>query len=504
MAYNILLSDGSALITGGLADGTLDTTSSSISLVGKNYPGYGVFLNQNMVRIVENFAKSSAPTAPLPGQLWWDTTSGSKYLKLNTSATKGTASSAWKTIVCTTSGSSQPANPVTGEQWWDTGNQQLKLWSGSTWKVIGPSSTSLTGNSGALPEVISPTGGGSVVVITIYIDNILVAIWSKETTPFNTTIPGFLTVNPGLNLTTAQTASFVGNSTASLGLVVGGTTIPASSFLRNDTAGTITGVSSQLSVQSDLGIRFGVGNDFEGFVGGDNPNDVVLRNITTEGNLVLSVKNSSGVQTRFLRGNAISGMAEAYNSITSSMSGLTFATKAYVDNQLGGGGGTATFSAHIVPSANLTYDLGSASVWWNNIYGTAVHAQYADLAERFSSDAVYSPGTIVGLGGIKEITIVNEELSEDVFGVISTKAAYLMNSAAGSNDTHPPVAVQGRVPVKVVGKIKKGDRLVSAGNGLARAGSKNEVTPWNVIGRALEDKNTNGEGTIEAIVKLNS
>jgi hypothetical protein len=79
-----------------------------------------------------------------------------------------------------------------------------------------------------------------------------------------------------------------------------------------------------------------------------------------------------------------------------------------------------------------------------------------------------------------------------------------MNDGAGSNETHPPVAVSGRVPVRVVGKIKKGDRLVSAGNGLARSASKNEMTPWNVIGRSLQDKYDDSEGTVEAIVKLNS
>ena len=79
-----------------------------------------------------------------------------------------------------------------------------------------------------------------------------------------------------------------------------------------------------------------------------------------------------------------------------------------------------------------------------------------------------------------------------------------MNSGAGPNETHPPVAVNGRVPVRVVGKVSKGDRLVSAGNGLARAGSKSEITPFNVIGRSLENKLTDQEGTILAIVKLNS
>ena len=79
-----------------------------------------------------------------------------------------------------------------------------------------------------------------------------------------------------------------------------------------------------------------------------------------------------------------------------------------------------------------------------------------------------------------------------------------MNSQAGSNETHPPVAVSGRVPVKVVGRIRKGQRLVSAGRGLARAASKEEITPFNVIGRALENKADDGEGTIYAIVTLNS
>jgi hypothetical protein len=506
MAYNITLSNGDALITGGLVDGTIDTTSSSLTLVGKNYPGYGVFLNQNMIRLSENFAKSSAPTSPLPGQLWWDTTAGVKYLKVNTSATKGTASAAWKTIVTTSNGASAPASPVVGEQWWDTINAQLKVWSGSEWKIVGPAATSTTGNSGAIPDTIVATSpAGTYVVLKFYIDNDLVGIWSKEDVPLTTTTTGFTTINPGINLSTSIVQSFAGNATSALALSVGGASIPSSSFLRNDQTGSITGSLTLSGVASDAGLTLGAGGDFNVSIGGDNPDDVVLKNVTTGGNIVLSLKNTVGSQTKFFRGNAVSGLAEAYSTPTSTASSLSFATKGYVDQQLGGGGtGTATFAANIVPSANLTYNLGSTTAWWDNIYGTAVHAKYADLAERFSSDQSYSPGTIVGLGGVKEITVVNEELSEDVFGVISTRAAYLMNSGAGPDATHPPVAVQGRVPVKVIGKIRKGDRLVAAGNGLARSGAKNEITPWNVIGRALEDKTDTGEGTIEAIVKLNS
>ena len=109
---------------------------------------------------------------------------------------------------------------------------------------------------------------------------------------------------------------------------------------------------------------------------------------------------------------------------------------------------------------------------------------------------------MVELGGSAEITRARDPLSDKVFGVISTRAAYLMNGGAGDDDTHPPVAMTGRVPVKVVGRINKGDRLVSAGDGIARAATKEEVTAFNVIGRALVAKPTDDVGIIEAIVTI--
>jgi hypothetical protein len=96
-----------------------------------------------------------------------------------------------------------------------------------------------------------------------------------------------------------------------------------------------------------------------------------------------------------------------------------------------------------------------------------------------------------------------EDLSDSVLGVISTRPAYLMNGDAGLDATHPPIALSGRVPVRVVGTVHKGDRLVSAGNGLARSATALEITAFNVIGRSLEDKYTEDEGTVEAIVRIN-
>jgi L-fucose isomerase-like protein len=162
----------------------------------------------------------------------------------------------------------------------------------------------------------------------------------------------------------------------------------------------------------------------------------------------------------------------------------------------------------IAPDTNNAYDFGTSSLKFATIYatsfsGNASTANYADLAERFAADAEYSPGTVVALGGAEEITRVAEEGSESVFGVISTRPAYLMNAGAGANDTHPPVAMSGRVPVLVVGQVRKGDRLISAGNGLAKSAKAGEITAFNVIGRALEDKYNEGEGSIEAFVKIN-
>jgi hypothetical protein len=153
------------------------------------------------------------------------------------------------------------------------------------------------------------------------------------------------------------------------------------------------------------------------------------------------------------------------------------------------------------------YNIGAPNKELGTVYattfdGVATKAQYADLAERFEADQQYEPGTVVALGGDKEITAVTEDLSDDVFGVVSTAPAYLMNSSAGQDATHPAIASVGRVPVKVQGPVNKNDRLVSAGNGVARAATKDEITPFNVIGRALAQKTTNEVGLVEAIVRI--
>jgi hypothetical protein len=170
---------------------------------------------------------------------------------------------------------------------------------------------------------------------------------------------------------------------------------------------------------------------------------------------------------------------------------------------------TSTVYANVVSVAsiaktgtNAVGNIGSSSNYFNQVFAQATTALYADVAERFASDELLEPGTVVELGGAQEITRSLTALSENVFGVISTRPAYTMNGGAGEDDTHPKVAMTGRVPVKVTGYIRKGDRLVAAGDGIARAAQPGEATAFNVIGRSLVDKTTPESGTIEAIVTI--
>jgi len=574
MSYTITTTSGTTIAT--VADGTVNNSNTSLTLIGKNYAGYGVFLNENFVKLLENFSYGTPPATPLTGQIWYDTSVG--VLKVYTGSN-------WKAISSSASGATSPVNPVIGDLWWDSTNSQLKVWSGTTWVIIGPSYTSTSGTSGALVETILDTSSVSHVIVKFYISNTVVGILSKDAvfTP-QTSIAGFSTIKPGFNLvsTSAITGSqFSGDASNALSLQG----ITANQLLRSDqnTSTSYNITAGGLTIGSDLSIS------------SVSASEVGIVNTTLNKDLNLYV-NAGGVQTRaigifgsnaavFLNGASLSvaGNARVTGALTAA-SNLTVSGTATFNQ-------TVTVGGAILPNSTNSIDLGSNSAKFANIYaanfvgavvsttpvsvpsitktgtdgtgdigqsnnrfntvyannfvgnlttnapasvpsitksgtdgtgdigtssnrfgnvwavtfrGTSITAQYADLAERFAADQSYTPGTVVALGGAKEITAVADDLSEDVFGVISKSAAFLMNGGAGDDVTHPAVAVSGRVPVRVIGRVKKGDRLVAAGNGLARSARRDEMTAFNVIGRSLENKEKDGEGVVEAIVKLNS
>jgi hypothetical protein len=136
----------------------------------------------------------------------------------------------------------------------------------------------------------------------------------------------------------------------------------------------------------------------------------------------------------------------------------------------------------------------------NVVHATATAAQYADLAERYATDTPIETGEVVILGGNEEITKCMEDKSDAVFGVVSSAPAYLMNSEAGNNDTHPAIALKGRVPVKITGTGLAGDRVISAGYGLARVAGTDEATTFNTLGRLIKDKYNEDTELTECVI----
>lgn len=594
MAYTINLTDGTVFAT--ISDGTINTSSSMI-LVGKNYAGYGEFLDENFIHLLENGSNTTAPASPLTGQLWWDKTNN--LLKVYNG-------SIFKTISAATSSASQPTSNVTGDLWYDTTNQQLKVYTGASFLVVGPGYSSAQGTSGAIPETILNNVGATRYITSLYVNNVRVAIVydGASFTPEAALLAAFPTIYPGVTLSASVSGAVFAGSATNAQLL---DSLDSSQFVRSDTNTSTTGV---LRVQNNTGLFVGTANVFnvnttttdaniKSNISGGNliiqanvsgttytvataygANGVfAIANAATVGTTLGVTGNSSGGNLttggqvsavgNITGGNIITGalaqaatisatanvqagnlrtagQVSATGNITSAaniagtyflgngsqLTGLSLGVSVTkfvngtTEGNIGVAGGnvnfdvggtanvlvltsgTAYFSGNVntigieKSGTNAIGNIGSSSNYFNRVFATATTALYADVAERFAADELLEPGTVVELGGAKEITRSTQDLSENVFGVISTRPAYTMNGGAGEDDTHPAVAMTGRVPVKCVGTVRKGDRLVSAGDGVARAAQPGEATAFNVIGRSLEHKHTAELGTIEAIVTI--
>lgn len=356
--------------------------------------------------------------------------------------------------------STPPANPLRGQLWYDTNNNVLKV-----------CPTDGEANASAWPSLTTTSSGGA-------------------TTFGQVTVTGNLTANNinAINNSNANAATFSYLTvTANANIADGNITTSNIGTLRTQTI-TTGGASTAGAMTGTWTVT-----------GGGSANSVAGTTMwVTGGNLVISGAGTTGIKLA----NANSIMDLTGNPITFAGTYNDSNVQAYLPTytgNLGVVGGSAVFNGRTISTgANVT--TGNITGTWTLTSGSRLNATYADLAERFESDYPYDAGTVVELGGDKEITAVQYELSEDVFGVISDTAAYLMNAEAGSDETHPPVAVSGRVQVKVTGTVKKGQRLVSAGNGIARAAKNGEATAFNTIGRALENKTTQDIGIVEAIV----
>ena len=160
----------------------------------------------------------------------------------------------------------------------------------------------------------------------------------------------------------------------------------------------------------------------------------------------------------------------------------------------------AAASAIVNGGSNGVGNIGSATTYFNTVFAKATSAQYADLAEKYIADADYPIGTVLRIGGIHEVSQTNSYYGTNIVGTISDKPAYVMNSGLAAEHI-AIVALLGRVPCRVIGKISKGDLLVSSEiSGVATVLDPTLWIPGCVIGKSLEDYDSTVEGTIEIVV----
>lgn len=240
MTITINKTDGTVLAT--VNDGVVDTSATNLALIGRLYRNYGELVNENFVKLLENFANASSPTAPIRGQLWFDTVNRT----LKVFRTTGFVS-----LGSLTASNAQPNNPSIGDLWFDTIDQQLKIYN-NTWIVVGPSYTSSQGKTGIFTETVRDTTNGNRLIISSYINNSIASIhsYSSDTWIPQTAISGFTNIQPGINLSNLNNQRFVG--TASNANTIGG--ISSTSLLRNDQNGTING---NLTLLSNSGLTIG-------------------------------------------------------------------------------------------------------------------------------------------------------------------------------------------------------------------------------------------------------
>lgn len=529
--YTINRFNSSPLVT--VEDGTTNDDFTHIKFVGRNVAGYGEIQNENFLWLLENFASVDPPTKKLNGMIWYD--SGNKKLKFfdgsNFRTTGGAEINSVKPSLAT------PAVAQTkGDFWYNTSTKQIFVYdptysANDGYILVGPLAVEGRGQTNFESVSVKDDINNDRTIVKAVVDGTVMFIISTASFTLNSTntITGFSHINEGItivNSTTGVTSS--GSSTRFWGTAsdsdrLGGEL--ADAYLLKNSA-TFTAVARF----PDAGVLIGDSEDLHIFVDTANSNRVTLHNQvsssmyfkTTDSNntlvpMILNNKTvipgadleydlgSSSARWKDIRAGTVHATT-FYGNFEGSMAGVAEKSdRLKIDNTADST--TIAQNAYRKATTAATIDSiaardGSGNLTANVFNGVATQARYADLAERYAADSYYDPGTVLVFGGEQEVTTTVNVADTRIAGVVSTNPAYLMNSEAGDNSTHPAIALRGKIPVKVVGIVKKGDVLVSSYlPGYAEvAANQMNVSAAAIIGKSLEEKNDVGTGIIMVVV----
>lgn len=369
-----------------IPDNTVNTTATSIKILGRGVPRYAEVVAETLVHMLEHFAGNTAPASPITGQLWFD---------------------------------ASPTSPGAG---------QLKVFNGNNFVTVGGTQSGLISN---------------------------------RPLPSNSRVGDFYFAT---DTTERKLYYFDGTAWTPLTGAIASNTAPTSPKLGDLWLDTTV---------SPAILKYWNGTSWASIAGGSS---------LTQSNIFTTPAGE--IEAIMVNGQYLGIWAPA--SITNS--------------------NLPTVLQPFFPSG-VNVGLNLSNVANNKFRGTATEAEYADIAERYEADANYIPGTVLKLGGEKEVTQTTTSLDTNYFGIVSTSPGYLLNSNAGNDETHPKVALVGRVPVRCIGVVKKFDRLVPSNiPGVAMVlptEYKLSDVLETIIGRALEDKNTTDEGLVMTVVGKN-
>ena len=495
MAYTINRYSGTSLTV--VQDGTVDKTT-DLTFVGKNYAGYGEIHNENFLFLLESFAGSTQPPKPISGQVWYDV--ASKKLKfydgLRFKNTGGAEVSA-----------TEPTGVTIGDFWWDSGNNQLYTYDGAAFTLVGPQ------NAGAgvtqmqsrnVREAITLVNRGVIAGIVDDEITFIVSSATFDVASLDTDIieAGFTKIKKGLTL------PFTNVNGVTEGLA------PHLYWGTASNANLLNGLSSDEFVQKssstfesvvqfvDAGLTVGDSQDFQLLV--ENGNQAVISNSGGGQDTVIKFKanNSASVLVHSATISATGihpGAHDTFNIGASNNKWLNVYANNFVGNASSSGG--VIYNSYLyLPDTSATFNtvplrnnLGNISA--NIFQGTATSAQYADLAEKYSTAEELPAGTAVAVCACDDHEVEPANASDHCIGVVSTDPAVMMNSNAEGQY----IGIKGRLPVRVKGPVKKGQAVYAWANGVCST-----IATTAFVGIALESSTNDSEEEklIECVLKV--